>query len=233
MFQTVQLEDHQSGRILRASWGLFCVAIFAAYAALLTSHATAPQEHPKINNLEDLLEHHDFKIGTSLDISYFITSLRMAKAGTTHARLWQVLCDQNESDPRTFSTDKSYHIRRVLDGKYAFLGNIPERMLPTYVKADFSNVKLAKLHYRTFCVTVPQKTFYKYDIERALQTAIEMGIIQSIMDKWIPDQSNLECSEFEEKTQVHLIHLQVLMYYVATGVCVATLSLIIEYCSQL
>ena len=152
----------------------------------------------------------------------------MAKTGTTHARLWQVLCEQNESDPRTFSTDKSYHIRRVLDGKYVFLGNIPERMVPTYVKADFSNIKFARLHNLRYCMAIPQKAFYKDDLERVLYTAIEVGIVKSIRLKWIPDKAELLASKVEMKTDVHLSQLDFLLYFVATGISIAILIIILE-----
>ncbi|KAK3777367.1 hypothetical protein RRG08_014113 [Elysia crispata] len=228
LFQTTESLPHQSGRILRASWGLFCVAMFTSYGALLTSNAAAPQEYPKITSLEDLLRQPDFKIGVPFSNSFFITSLKEAEAGTTLADLWKVLVAQNQSDPETFTTDQAHHIRRVLEGQYAYLSSLPLGLLSSYSNADFSNVRFAIQWKLLLRMCVPQNAFYKPDLDRALQSATEMGILKYIQDKWVPSETQLNRFRVERQPEIHLSSLKVLMYSVTAGIGVASLSLAVE-----
>ncbi|RUS89982.1 hypothetical protein EGW08_002249 [Elysia chlorotica] len=229
VFQSLQDFPHQSGRILRASWALFCVAIFASYGAGLTSHACAPTSRPRISNLKDLLEQREFKLGISMDTSYFIASLRQAKAGTDQARLWTALCELNKTEPRTFSTDKAYHIRRVLAGKYAFIGYAPNTLQQNYVESDFSQVKLVHLSYRNSSMTIPTNAFYKRDMERALALATETGVIDAISSRWIPEKRMLGHSlERKKKMQVGVSHLEMLLCFMLSGLGAASFTLITE-----
>ncbi|GFS03595.1 glutamate receptor 4 [Elysia marginata] len=233
LFQTSGFYPYHSNRILRASWGLFCVAIFAAYGALLTCNATTPPEFPKINSLEDLLRHPNFKIGVSPYNSHFLTRMKEAREGTTLANLWQVLCDQNKSDPFTFSDDKAHHIRRVLIGEYAFLGSIPRGLLPTFVDADYIGVRFVNLYKKLSRMTIPKHAFYKSDMERILTTANEMGIIDAISDQWYPPRAFLKKSKVKYDMKVHLYRLQFLLYIAIVGVVSAILSLAAEYVMHL
>ncbi|GFN87295.1 ionotropic glutamate receptor [Plakobranchus ocellatus] len=229
-FQTTELCRHQSGRILRASWGFFCITLFASYAALMTSNVAAPVERPVISSLENLLSHPEIAIGISPANSQMITALRTASTGTPYAHIWEKLVRLNRSDARTFNPDKGYHIKRVLQGNYAYIGNVPEGLLPSCVdqNADFSHVRFFELNCQQLYMALPHNVFYKADIERALLFASEIGTIKSIFDKWVPPEANMDKSEVEKHTVVHLDHLKLLFTFTAYGIGFAFLSLVIE-----
>ncbi|GFR88036.1 ionotropic glutamate receptor [Elysia marginata] len=205
--------------------------MFASYGALLFSNAAAPRVLPKINNLEDLLARPQFAIGLSGDSSYFLETLKKAKRGTTYARLWRALCEQNKSDPLTLSTDKASHLRRVLDGNYAFISRVPLRLLPTLVNRSFHNVRTVQLHRQLLYLSVPRNAFFKQDIERVLMSATEMGFIKNYLDEWLPGRVSTQealATTFSEATDVHLYRLHSLAYIIVVGVGLAFISLAIE-----
>ena len=227
LFQTEEVCHHQSGRILRASWGLFCVAMFAAYAALLASTATAPLEYPKLSSLEDLLAHPELKIGISPSSSSFITRMKKAKPGTTHGRLWQVMSRQNRSDLGTFSSDKGHHIRNVAKGKYAFIGNVPRELLHTFVD-DLGDVRFVTLSRLRLKTAIPQDALYKRSMEGALRSAYEMGVIRALLQKWFPPAASPLRSRADDKTEVDFSRLDFLIYVSTIGVGLAVLSVAVE-----
>ena len=228
LYQTTESWPHQSGRVLRASWGLFCVALFTSYGALLTSNATAPQEYPQISSLEDLLRHPQFKIGIALSSSHFLTALREAEAGTTFADLWQVVYAQNQTDPLTFSANKTHHIRRVLEEEYAFLTSVPIGRLPSYVNADYTYVRFTILWNQLSQMCVPQNAFYKSEMELVLQRATETGVLSFIQMAWFPPEARLNRSRDGRRPKVGLSRFKLMKYAVATGTGLAGWSLIVE-----
>ncbi|GFN83670.1 glutamate receptor, ionotropic kainate [Plakobranchus ocellatus] len=228
VFHTNELCRHQSGRVLRATWGLFCVIMFAAFGALMTSTATAPVEWPVISDLKDLLSHPEIAIGISPTSSQTITDLSSAKPGTTFARVWQALVECNRSDARTFSPDKGYHIRKVLQGGYAYLSDVPKGLVPSYVDADFSHVKFIELNYDQLYAATPQNVFYRDDIERALLAATDSGTIRCLFNKWIPPGGNMTRAVVENQTVVNVPRLRVLLIITASGIALAGLTLIVE-----
>ena len=233
LFQTEEVCYHQSGRILRASWGLFCVAMFASYGALLTSTATAPREYPKISSLEDLLAHSEFKIGISPQSSYTFGSLRSASPGTLRAQLWHVVCEQNRSDPSTFSTDTSYHIRRVLEGEYAFLTSLRKRQLPTYVDGDYSDIKFVSIRLSRLHLSTAKNSFYTSNLESIVLSAIATGLLSTLEDKSFPPLARMRISQVENETEVHVSRLDFLIHIVSVGIGLALLSLAAERCAHL
>ena len=233
LFQTEEVYYHQSGRILRASWGLCCVAMFASYGALLTSTATAPREYPKITSFVDLLAHAHFKIGLSPQESYTYGSLRNASPGTLLAQLWQVLSEQNRSEPSTFSTDRSYHIRRVLEGDYAYLTNVRKRQLPIYVDGDYSDVNFVSIRMSRLHLSTAKNSFYTSNLERILLSAIETGLITSVDNKNYPPLTRMRISQVENETEVNFCRLEFLIQVASVGICLAFASLAAEKCVSL
>ena len=202
--------------------------MFTSYGALLTSNAAAPQEYPNITSLEDLLRQPDFTIGVPFSYSYFITRSIKAEAGTTLADLWKVLYAQNQSNPETITTDEAHHIRRVLEGQYAYLTSLPLGLLSSYSNADFSNVRFAIQWKLLLHMCVPQNAFYKPDLERVLQSATETGILKYIQDEWFPSEAHFNRPRVERQPEVHLSRLQFVMYAVTAGIGVAVFSLAVE-----
>ncbi|GFN87768.1 mariner mos1 transposase [Plakobranchus ocellatus] len=217
MFQTAEPYSHQSGRILQASWDLFCVAMFASYGSLLTSNAAAPVEHPSISSLEDLLSYPDMAIGISPSSSRTITALSMAKPGTVYAGIWQTLIRLNESEASTFNPDKGYHVRRVLEGNYAFIGGIPKCLLPSLVDADFSDVRFFAFQFQQLYMAIPNNVFYKQVMERALLLVIESGILKSMLQKWCLPTANMKELNEENGTVIHLARLRLLLTLIAVA----------------
>ncbi|GFO22770.1 glutamate receptor ionotropic, delta-2 [Plakobranchus ocellatus] len=228
VFQTTELWRHKSCRILRATWALFSVILFATYGALMTSNAAAPVERPVISSLEDLLAHSEIAIGISPSSSKTVTTLSRAKRGTTKAQLWEKLVRLNKSDGKTFNPDKGYHMRRVLKGNYAFISGLPKVVLQSYVDADFSDVRFFDVINEYMHMAIPQNVFYKAEIERALLLATESGTIKAVYDKWFSPDASLEKSEVKDTTVIHLARLELLFSMTACGTGLAFLSLVIE-----
>ncbi|GFO22765.1 glutamate receptor ionotropic, delta-2 [Plakobranchus ocellatus] len=226
VFQTYELWRHQSCRILRATWALFCVILFATYGALMTCNAAAPMESPVISSLEDLLTHPEIAIGISPASSKMITILSRAKPETTKAQIWEKLVRLNQSDGRTFSLDKAYHLRRVLKGNYAYISGFQKSLLPSYVDADFSDVRFFDVIHEQVHMAIPQNVFYKAEIERALMLATESGTIKAVYDKWFSPEGSLEKSEVKDPTVIHLARLKLLFSMAACGIGLAFLSLL-------
>ncbi|GFN74242.1 glutamate receptor ionotropic, kainate 2 [Plakobranchus ocellatus] len=227
-FQTTELYHHQSARIFRASWGLFCVTLLASYGALMTSNAAVPVERPVISGLKDLLDYPEFCIGISPSSTSLLTAFSKAEPGTTYAGIWQTLIRCNQSDERSFSPDKGYHIRRVLQGNYAFLANVPEGLLPLYADADYGDVRFVTLMNDQLNMAIPQNVFYKADLERATLLATEAGTIKAVFDKWIPPEADIKKSKVDNQTVVHLRSMRLLLTLTAYGVVAATFSLAVE-----
>ncbi|GFO34467.1 glutamate receptor [Plakobranchus ocellatus] len=225
-FQTVELHRYHSGRILRAAWGFFCVILFASYGALVTSNAAAPVERPVISRLEDVLALPEFAIGISPFNSRMVSVLSTAQPGTTFARVWQALLRCNKSDERTFDPDKTHHITKVLQGNYAFLGNVPDWLVPSFVDADSSDVRSLDLLYEQLHMAVPPNAFYKADLERAVRFAAEAGTIHAIIQQWVPPMQNVNKPNGERQTVVRLKRIKPLLTLVTCGVVLAALRVI-------
>ncbi|GFO28937.1 ionotropic receptor [Plakobranchus ocellatus] len=228
VFQTSELYWRRSGRILRASWGLFCVIMFASFGALLTSDATAPVERPVISSLEDLISYPDLVIGISPTCSKLITDMSTAEPGTKLARIWHRLVMANQSEDRTFSSDDRYHVRRVLQGGYAYITDTATGLLQSFLDVDYNQVRFSEIMHDQLYMTMPRNAFYKYDIERVLLAARESGIIKPILDRWVPPDVKMKTSEVDKQTVVHFSRLKVLFILIASGIGSAILSLVVE-----
>ncbi|GFO28934.1 LOW QUALITY PROTEIN: hypothetical protein PoB_005543900 [Plakobranchus ocellatus] len=201
---------------------------FPFHCVLLTSDATAPVERPVISSLEDLLAHPELEIGISPTCSKLITDMSIAEPGSKLARIWHRLVKSNQSEDRTFSSDDRYHVRRVLQGGYAYIADTPKGLLPSDLNFDYSQVRFSEIMHDQLYMTMPRNAFYKYDIERVLLPAWESGIIRSILDKWVPPDSKMKTSEVDKQTVVHISCLKVLLILIASGIGSAILSLVVE-----
>ncbi|GFO16557.1 glutamate receptor, ionotropic kainate 2 [Plakobranchus ocellatus] len=213
VFQTTELYIHHSSRILRASWCLFCIILFASYGALMTSNAAAPVERPVISSLKDLLAHPEIAIGISPSSSKTMAALSTAEPETTSGQLWQKLIRLNQSDERTFSPDKGYHIKRVLQGRYAFIGGVHRSMLRSFVDelANIRDVRFFDMNSQQLHMALPHNAFYKAELERVTQLASQSGLIQSIYNRWFPSEDKLAKSDVENKTVIDLVRLRLLL----------------------
>ena len=167
------------------------------------------------------------------DASSFIATMENATPGTLLANLWQVLRERNRSDPSTFSSDRSYQIKRVLEGDYAYLTNVLKRQLPTYVDDDYNAVKYVRLHNSRLQLSTAKDAFYKSTLESISHYALQMGLVNSLEGKWYPPLDRIRTSQVENETGVNFSRLEFLIEVVSFGLGLALISLAAEKCVYL
>ena len=218
---------HQSGRILRACYGLFCVVYFAAYRAAVTSDATAPREFPVISDLEGILEHPGYDIGISKENSATFTALENAHPGTTQAQIWQTIVRSNRTDPRVLSADNDYHLNRVMNSNYAYIGT-GYNMIPTnQTSTKYSEVRFSRIGLNQLFMTVPKDVFYKADLEKALHQCVELGIIEEMKARVVHDYGDVSPNR-AQSTTIHLNRMKLLFHLMCGGLASAGVCLIVE-----
>ena len=222
----------QSGRVLRASYGLFCLAIFASYRASMTSNAAVPHEVPVISSLGDLLLHQEYRVGISPETSALVTAMKEAPPGTVNARVWQMIIKANSSDPRALSTDRKYHIDRVMRSRYAFIGNA-YNLTSSCRDIDYSDLRFSRIALENLYMTLPKNAFYKESLERVIPTTIETGLIEKLKVDWEPVDSSIKRRERQTPKSINLRRLNLLFCIICAGLGAAALSLILERLSRL
>ncbi|XP_043657335.1 glutamate receptor ionotropic, kainate 2 isoform X1 [Drosophila teissieri] len=167
-----------STRIISSSWGFFSLIIVASYTANLAAFLTTERMINPIENAEDLASQTEISYGT-LDSGSTMTFFRDSMI-ETYKKIWRSM---DNKKPSAFTTTYEDGIKRVNQGKYAFL--MESTMLDYIVQRDCNLTQIGGLlDTKGYGIATPKGSPWRDKISLAILELQERGDIQMLYDKW-------------------------------------------------
>ncbi|KRK04919.1 glutamate receptor ionotropic, kainate 1 isoform X5 [Drosophila yakuba] len=167
-----------STRIISSTWGFFSLIIVASYTANLAAFLTTERMINPIENAEDLASQTEISYGT-LDSGSTMTFFRDSLI-ETYKKIWRSM---DNKKPSAFTTTYEDGIRRVNEGKYAFL--MESTMLDYIVQRDCNLTQIGGLlDTKGYGIATPKGSPWRDKISLAILELQERGEIQMLYDKW-------------------------------------------------
>ncbi|XP_045201973.2 probable glutamate receptor [Mercenaria mercenaria] len=222
----VHLPDSTAGRTLVSSWWLFCIIIVGIYSGNLIAFLTVTKEKPPFNTLSEMIKlKGSYRWGTLSDTHFAAVFLN--SDNPTYKPIGDGIRDFNKTDPDVLSTDPEVHIRKVKEGKYAWIGD------KTYIEIAMSkecsltsiNEEFLPLKYGLGFVKNSPHTaiFTKQTIKLH-----EGGLFQIWKRKWWPTANFCAGNTVTEAKPISLMDVQSAFYVCLIGVFLGSVAFIIE-----
>lgn len=179
----------QSGRILRASWTIFCFILISAYSAYLVTTFTVEPVEFSIEDFQQLVDMTDFETGVQQTSEGLITIIQNADREPLIG-LWKKLLELNSTNPLTFSPDIDVHFKRILSERYALIDStcIAVGTCYDYVTSTSSKIRIrpqkdpGKLNNEY--IAIPRNVFYHDAIYDVLIEYLDKGILRHLEGKY-------------------------------------------------
>ncbi|XP_026839298.1 glutamate receptor ionotropic, kainate 2 isoform X8 [Drosophila erecta] len=167
-----------STRIISSIWGFFSLIIVASYTANLAAFLTTERMINPIENADDLASQTEISYGT-LDSGSTMTFFRDSMI-ETYKKIWRSM---DNKKPSAFTTTYEDGIKRVNQGKYAFL--MESTMLDYIVQRDCNLTQIGGLlDTKGYGIATPKGSPWRDKISLAILELQERGDIQMLYDKW-------------------------------------------------
>ncbi|XP_067682641.1 glutamate receptor ionotropic, kainate 4-like [Haliotis asinina] len=212
-----------AGRVLVASFWIFCVIMAAAYSAMLTASMAVKTEAPPFNSIRELLQRDDYTIGMIANGAPR-TILSRTKSGQGK-ELWSRLSTLNKTDPSIFSLNLQLQLDRVIRENYALVieGTYGKQMLRNDCRL---NLLSEKLHWEQLTFALPLGSYLTRDFNRVMMQLKKSGIIQHHIAKAL--RPTRMCDVEEEVRPVGFIDVTGELTLLAAGVALAASALVVE-----
>ncbi|KAL4219425.1 hypothetical protein ACF0H5_022005 [Mactra antiquata] len=136
----VHLPYSVSGRTLVSFWWLFCIIIVGTYCGNLIAFLTVTKETAPFNTLTEMLDQKNvYKWGTlggsNWDMIFRTTT------NPTYRSVGDGMAEFNKSDPDVLNPSVSAHIKKVMRGQYAWIGDKTSIELAMFEECDLIAIK--------------------------------------------------------------------------------------------
>ncbi|KAK6983582.1 glutamate receptor ionotropic kainate [Biomphalaria glabrata] len=224
---------NQSGRILKASWGVFWVILGSAYSAYLTTTLSIKSDELTIDSLEDLVAAPGYNFGINGRMSGLLTKLEQWQQKDAISKTWTLLKDRSSHDPLLITDNATMHMLRVLAGSYVFITTVPLNGINLKkLKADYADLRIYNL--REFpdldldFIGLPKKVFYKEDLHKCLLRLEESQINEHLRQQFLHVQQSSGRSMVSDQEPITLAKLRLVLYAVVGGMAVSAVQLVVE-----
>ncbi|KAH9499736.1 hypothetical protein Btru_077699 [Bulinus truncatus] len=232
-FDTDENLVNHSGRILKASWGVFWIILGSAYSAYLTSTLSVRNKDLTITSLEDLVETPAYNFGINGRMSGLLTILENWPRDDAISKTWELLQKQLMDDPMITSDNASYHMRKMLNENYVFITTIPISGVDMKdFQAAHEDVRIYDLKefpdLNLDFIGLPKNVFYKEHLHKSLLKLEQSFIKEHLRESFLHTQTRSNNQQVNEQQPITISKLQLILYVVAGGAVVALMVLMGE-----
>ncbi|KAK6983580.1 glutamate receptor 4 [Biomphalaria glabrata] len=215
-FET-QVYASQSGRVLKATWGVFWLILSSAYSAYLTTTFAVRAKEMQINSYQALAEVQGYDIGVHASMNHLIAQVRNSSHDQTMEALSAKLRALNQSDPMTFSDNVTYHMDRVKRGGYVFLtmGLVPGLMegdataSDTLLRSSEMPESMSRIN-----TGVATDVFFKEDLYIYLLKIKEYRILEKLHRDLFKPKAVVKETKASDESSVSIQKIELLIYAV-------------------
>lgn len=233
-FWTDGVYKNHTGRILIATWGVFCLILGSACSAYLVTSFTIKPRELQIRTLDELLANPDYKFGIRENESGFITELRIF-GNKSFKDVWTKLVHFNKTDPRTFSTNTSVHVNRLRNEKYVFLdgATVTSGAFFDHIGENLEDIRIYTLNVdrslETSYVAMSKDLFFKDVLRNKGLEINEAGLIHKLQKIYFKQPLRSATTQVaEQQDPVRLRRIELLLYGTVCGVGISLICLIFE-----
>lgn len=220
----------QSGRILKASWGIFWIIVGSAYSAYMTTNFAVRSKELTLTSLQDILQRPELQLGINKRMTALVTLLESSADDPVLSRAWRKLLEHNSTDSMTFSDNVTYHVAKVLEGNYAFMTALPESgvslralmqeypALRVKEQQDYPSINLDYIGLPTNC-------FYRDELYRSLLDLQKLHLTSQFQDY---QPARTDVTKINDQTPIGFSRIVLLLCVVAGGAGLAGVVLMGE-----
>ncbi|CAC5406405.1 GRID1 [Mytilus coruscus] len=213
-----------SGRTLLSCWWIFCIIIVATYTSNFVAFLTITKETLPFEGIEGLVEQNLYKWGT-IGGSVYETIFKNSVLSERRA-FWDGVVVFNSTDQTVLSSDYDAQILKVLDGEYAFVwDNIPMEI--SVAKSCELSVIPTDI-FSTYAIGLPNNSPFQKIFSDGIMSVLESGLIDLWMSKIWPKLHSCHELLLTRAKPITIFDVQIALYLIGVGICLALLSLITE-----
>ncbi|XP_071080673.1 probable glutamate receptor [Haliotis cracherodii] len=224
MYQGCNSPPMSSSRILLSAWLLFTVILAAAYGGNLIASMTDGRQKVPFSTLAELAQQDTYQWGL-LGGTSFVTLFKNSNRSDYQAIL-QGMEINSDGDTDADSINTDIHLRRVLKGRYAFIGDENDFEL---MQSKFCDLQFMKEQFSPvqFAVGLPNDSVNTKIFSNEVLHIYESGLPRYWYDRWLP-KSQCQMQWRQQPYRVNLMALQSLFYVSGAGVVLAGCLLLAE-----
>ncbi|KAF8362438.1 glr-4 [Pristionchus pacificus] len=216
-------------RIVAVIWWMFTQILISSYTAQLAAFLTVERMATPIESSADLANQQKIKYGT-LKSGSTMDFFRESKI-PIYERMWAIM---ESSSPSVFVNSSKEGIARVKAGNYAYM--MESTMLEYYMERDCQLQSIGGLlDSKGYGIALPKGSPLRDIMSRAVLRLQERTILEALKNKWWKDMKgdHHPCSaQVENNPTSSLQSVYGIFYVLATGLIVALLMAIGEYCIE-
>ncbi|ESO99094.1 hypothetical protein LOTGIDRAFT_173932 [Lottia gigantea] len=214
-----------SARILFSFWLMFGVVLAATYTATLLRSLVPKQKEP-FETIKGLLDLPDWQIGVlggTAEIIVFNTS-----ENNDVKMFWKTLNSRTQKDANIQSTDTNVHMKRVSQGKYAFLTLDGRAIIKVHGDCSLKfNDRLFNVPSTEYSMAVPQGSVLKTELDDFVDKIENSGLLDEMMKP--QDNRPSQCGVIDQRVKpLFLDNVKGVFALLAGGVVVAGITLVVE-----
>ncbi|XP_046564373.1 glutamate receptor ionotropic, delta-1-like [Haliotis rubra] len=212
-----------SSRILMSAWLLFTMILAATYSGNLIASMTDGRQKQPFSSLEELVQQDNYRWGL-VGRSFFETLFKDSNRSEFQA-IWQGIESSSDGGPEADNSDIAVHLRRVLNGRYAFISD--ETIFKIWL-SDSCDLQFVKEQFflQQAAVGLPNNSANTKIFSNEILQIYEKGLVRHWYDRWMTKN---QCEEQRRRPyRVNLLALQSLFYVCGVSVVLAGIVLVAE-----
>ncbi|ESP02689.1 hypothetical protein LOTGIDRAFT_57081, partial [Lottia gigantea] len=206
-------------------WLIFAVVLAATYTATLL-RSLVPKQVKPFETIQDLLDLPDWQIGVLGSTSEVII-LNTSKNDDVQM-FWNSLRSRTQEDVNIQSTDINLHMKRVSQGKYAFVSSDGRERMKIHGDCSLEfNDRLFNVPNIEYSLAVPKGSLLKTEIDDFVDKIENSGLLDEIMKP--QDNRQSQCGVIDQTVKpLFLDNVKGVFVLLAGGVVIAGITLVIE-----
>ncbi|CAI4221432.1 unnamed protein product [Auanema sp. JU1783] len=215
-------------RVIAVIWWMFTQILISSYTAQLAAFLTVERMTTPIESTADLASQQKIRYGT-LKSGSTMDFFRESKI-PIYERMWSVM---ESSSPPVFVNSSKEGIARVKAGNYAYM--MESSMLEYYMERDCELQSIGGLlDSKGYGIALPKGSPLRDILSRTVLQLQERTILEALKNKWWRDRREGPSCSLHQETQKSspMTNVFGIFYVLATGVIVACLMAIGEYCIE-
>nr|KAG5712319.1 hypothetical protein BaRGS_023898 [Batillaria attramentaria] len=208
------------GRILLSSWILVSLVTVTTYTANLTAFSVVTRQRVPFNTLRQLVKRDDYRWGFLSGT--MLESILPHSSNEDYTSFYRGAVSFAESDPSVLSPDVDVQMAQVNSGQYVFLGTLS---IYHHYKSRYCQLTVVseRLFTDTFAVHLQKHSPYTRLFNKAIEDAIELGLVDYWSRKRFPNNYRCAGEEKAEVMSLSLEHVQSAFLVAGMGLVAAAL----------
>ncbi|XP_014768777.1 glutamate receptor ionotropic, kainate 2 [Octopus bimaculoides] len=215
------------GRILTSAWWFFALILISSYTANLAAFLTVKKINTPIKTISDLPKQTKIKYGTvkNSGVMAFFKNTKIE----TFAKMWVQMA---ELDPESMVSTTTEGFHKVKEGNYAFFWDTTVSRYKSIEDCELTEIG-PRFDPKGFGIAVPPGATYREDLSMVILNLSDTGKLHELESRW---WNNRMCPDMNKASAVETSELQFenvagVFFLLVTGILVAGVVCLIEYCS--